>query len=259
MQRFFVEPYQIEKEAPRIHINGTDVNHIKNVLRMKCGEDVWISDGGDKEYHCQIEELGEDEVLLHILYAQEPEYELPDKIYLFQGLPKADKMELIIQKAVELGAAGVISVATRNAVVKLDAKKAEAKIRRWQAIAESAAKQSKRSYIPQVGPVMSLKEAFSYIEEQKFDLRMIPYELEKGMDGTKTVLEALAPGQQVAVFIGPEGGFDESEIEQAKEAGAIPITLGKRILRTETAGLTTLSILMYHLECREQLDDKNIR
>lgn len=103
MQRFFVEPYQIEEEMHRIHINGTDVNHIKNVLRMKCGEDVWISDGGNKEYHCQIEELREDEVLLHILYAQEPEYELPNKIYLFQGLPKADKMELIIQKAVELG------------------------------------------------------------------------------------------------------------------------------------------------------------
>ena len=96
MQRFFVEPYQIEEEAHRIHINGTDVNHIKNVLRMKCGEDVWISDGGDKEYRCQIEELGEDVVLLHILYAQEPEYELPNKIYLFQGLPKADKMELFL-------------------------------------------------------------------------------------------------------------------------------------------------------------------
>lgn len=146
--------------------------------------------------------------------------ELPSRIWLFQGLPKSDKMEVILQKAVELGAAGVIPVATRNAVVKLDAKKAEAKIRRWQAIAESAAKQSKRSYIPQVGPVMSLKEAFSYIEEQKFDLRMIPYELEKGMDGTKTVLEALAPGQQVAVFIGPEGGFDEEEIQLALKNGS---------------------------------------
>ena len=124
MQRFFVEPYQIEEEEHRIHINGTDVNHIKNVLRMKCGEDVWISDGGNKEYHCQIEELGEDEVLLHILYAQEPEYELSNKIYLFQGLPKADKMELIIQKAVELGAYSVIPVETKRCVVKLDAKKA---------------------------------------------------------------------------------------------------------------------------------------
>ena len=142
----------------------------------------------------------------------------------------------------------MIPVATRNAVVKLDAKKAEAKIRRWQAIAESAAKQSKRSYIPQVGPVMSLKEAFSYIEEQKFDLRMIPYELEKGMDGTKTVLEALAPGQQVAVFIGPEGGFEEAEVEEARAAGFYPVSLGKRILRTETAGLTMLSILMYQME-----------
>ena len=120
--------------------------------------------------------------------------ELPSRIWLFQGLPKSDKMEVILQKAVELGAAGVIPVATRNAVVKLDAKKAEAKIRRWQAIAESAAKQSKRSYIPQVGPVMSLKEAFSYIEEQKFDLRMIPYELEKGMDGSEDSIRSFGAG-----------------------------------------------------------------
>ena len=95
---------------------------------------------------------------------------------------------------------------------------------------------------------MSLKEAFSYIEEQKFDLRMIPYELEKGMDGTKTVLEALAPGQQVAVFIGPEGGFEKEEVDQALEQGAEVITLGKRILRTETAGLAALAVLMFHLE-----------
>ena len=136
--------------------------------------------------------------------------------------------------------------------MKLDAKKAEAKIRRWQAIAESAAKQSKRSYIPQVGPVMSLKEAFSYIEEQKFDLRMIPYELEKGMDGTKTVLEALAPGQQVAVFIGPEGGFERGEVDAAVAQGIKPISLGKRILRTETAGLAALSILMFLIEGRNE-------
>ena len=152
------------------------------------------------------------------------------------------------KKAVELGASAVVPVASRRCVVKLDAKKAEAKIRRWQAIAESAAKQSKRSYIPQVGPVMSLKEAFSYIEEQKFDLRMIPYELEKGMDGTKTVLEALAPGQQVAVFIGPEGGFDEEEIQLALKMGVKPVSLGKRILRTETAGPAILALLMMKLE-----------
>ena len=246
MQRFFVEPYQIEEEAHRIHINGTDVNHIKNVLRMKCGEDVWISDGGDKEYHCQIEELGEDEVLLHILYAQEPEYELPNKIYLFQGLPKADKMELIIQKAVELGAFSIIPVETKRCVVKLDAKKAAKKVVRWQQIAESAAKQSKRMLIPNVHQVLSFKEALKYAESM--DIRLIPYELAKGMQETKEILAAIEQGQSIGIFIGPEGGFEEKEVEAAISEGAKPITLGKRILRTETAGLAILSVLMFQLE-----------
>ena len=243
---FFVNPSSIEEGIVRIV--GTDLNHMKNVLRMKPGEEVLISDGTGKDYNCQVKEYGAEEGILVILSENADSRELPSRIWLFQGLPKSDKMEVILQKAVELGAAGVIPVATRNAVVKLDAKKAEAKIRRWQAIAESAAKQSKRSYIPQVGPVMSLKEAFSYIEEQKFDLRMIPYELEKGMDGTKTVLEALAPGQQVAVFIGPEGGFDEEEIQLALKMGVKPVSLGKRILRTETAGPAILALLMMKLE-----------
>mgnify|MGYP001046934665 CR=1 FL=1 len=246
MQRFFVEPYQIEEEAHRIHINGTDVNHIKNVLRMKCGEDVWISDGGDKEYHCQIEELGEDEVLLHILYAQEPEYELPNKLYLFQGLPKADKMELIIQKAVELGAYSVVPVSTRRCVVKLDNRKAEKKVSRWQQIAESAAKQSKRMLVPEVHSVMTSKEALAYAKE--LDVLLIPYELAKGMKETKELIQAIEPGKSIGVFIGPEGGFEEQEVADAMEAGAKPITLGHRILRTETAGLAVLSVLMFQLE-----------
>ena len=249
MYQFFVEPEQIDVAAKSVIIRGTDVNHIKNVLRMRPGEEVAVSNGIDgKEYHCGILALEEDCVRLELRFIKEDGVELPAKIYLFQGLPKADKMELIIQKAVELGAAGVIPVATRNAVVKLDAKKAEAKVRRWQAIAESAAKQSKRSYIPQVGMVMSLKEAFSYIEEQKFDLSMIPYELEKGMDGIKQVLGRLAPGQQIAVFIGPEGGFDEEEIKLALKMGVKPVSLGKRILRTETAGPAILALLMMKLE-----------
>ena len=245
MQRFFVEPYQIEKEAHRIHINGTDVNHIKNVLRMKCGEDVWISDGGDKEYHCQIEELGEDEVLLHILYAQEPEYELPNKLYLFQGLPKADKMELIIQKAVELGVYEIIPVAMKNCVVKLDAKKAAAKTARWQGIAESAAKQSKRSLIPKVSEPVSYKEAVAYA--MKLDQKLVPYENERGMAATREAVEAVRPGESIGIFIGPEGGFAPEEIEAVKGEMKL-ISLGSRILRTETAGFTTLAILMYHIE-----------
>ena len=246
MQRFFVEPHQIEEAKHHIHINGTDVNHIKNVLRMKCGEDVWISDGGEKEYHCRIEELGDDEVLLHILYAQEPKYELPNKIYLFQGLPKQDKMELIVQKAVELGVYQVIPVATKRAVVKLDAKKAKKKVERWQQIAVSAAKQAGRGIIPAVGEVCTYAQALKYAEE--LDVVLIPYELAEGMEETKQIIAEIRPGQSVGIFIGPEGGFEKEEVEQAVKAGAEPLTLGKRILRTETAGLTMLSVLMFHLE-----------
>ena len=246
MQRFFVEPFQIEEDDHRIHITGSDVNHIRNVLRMKQGEELWISDGGKKEYHCTISSLEEDEVLLHILYAQEPDYELPSRIYLFQGLPKADKMELIIQKAVELGAYQIIPVETRRCVVKLDAKKAEKKVSRWQQIAESAAKQSKRMLVPEIGQVMAFQQALKLAEN--LDICLIPYELSKGMNETRKQISSIEPGKSIGIFIGPEGGFEEEEISRAMEAGACPITLGHRILRTETAGLAILSVLMFHLE-----------
>lgn len=246
MQRFFVKPCQIDQAANQIHITGTDVNHIVNVLRMKQGEELWISDGAKKEYHCTIEKADSEEVCLHILYAQEPEYELPSKLYLFQGLPKAGKMELIIQKAVELGVCGIIPVETKRCVVRLDGKKAAKKVERWQQIAESAAKQSKRMLIPSVYPVMSYKEALAYSE--KLDIRLIPYELAKGMKETKEILGKIQPGQSIGIFIGPEGGFEEKEVEAAVSAGVFPITLGKRILRTETAGLAILSVLMFQLE-----------
>ena len=246
MQRFFVEPHQIDEAAHQIHIVGTDVNHMSNVLRMKQGEEVWISDGGKKEYRCAIEAFSADEVLLHIIYAQEPDYELSSRIYLFQGLPKADKMELIIQKAVELGVYEIIPVETKRCVVKLDGKKAAKKVDRWQQIAESAAKQSKRMLIPNVHQVLSFKEALKYAESM--DIRLIPYELAKGMQETKEILAAIEPGQSIGIFIGPEGGFEEKEVEAAISEGAKPITLGKRILRTETAGLAILSVLMFQLE-----------
>ena len=246
MQRFFVEPYQIQEEEHQITLTGGDVNHMKNVLRMRVGEAVWISDGGEKEYHCTIESFGEDNAILHILYAQEPQYELPSRIYLFQGLPKGDKMELIIQKAVELGAYCVVPVETRRCVVKLDAKKAEKKTARWQQISESAAKQSKRMLIPNVHEVLTFREALKYAESM--DVRLVPYELARGMQETKEILAGIEPGQSVGIFIGPEGGFEEKEIEAAIEGGAKPITLGRRILRTETAGLAILSVLMFQLE-----------
>nr|WP_295302609.1 16S rRNA (uracil(1498)-N(3))-methyltransferase [uncultured Blautia sp.] len=246
MQRFFVEPHQIDEEAHQIHITGSDVNHISNVLRMKTGEELWISDGSKYEYRCTIESFEPDEVLLHIVYSQEPEYELPCRIYLFQGLPKADKMELIIQKAVELGAYEIIPVETKRCVVKLDGKKSAKKTARWQQIAESAAKQSKRMLIPNVHEVLTFREALKYAESM--DVRLVPYELARGMQETKEILGAIEPGQSVGIFIGPEGGFEEKEIEAAIEGGAKPITLGRRILRTETAGLAILSVLMFQLE-----------
>ena len=250
MQRFFVEPHQIEEEKNQILVTGGDVNHMKNVLRMRPGEEVWISDGQGKEYHCSIEAYGEEGAMLHILYVQEAQYELPNKIYLFQGLPKGDKMELIIQKAVELGAYAVIPVEMKRCVVKLDAKKAEKKAARWQQISESAAKQSKRMLVPEVRPVTSFKEALKAAEE--LDICLIPYEFARGMKATREIIGTITPGSSIGIFIGPEGGFEESEVAAAVEAGAKPITLGKRILRTETAGLAILSVLMFNLEAEEE-------
>lgn len=248
MYQFFVKPHSIAEN--RVSITGKDVNHIKNVLRMKEGEELAVSNGEDgKEYRCGILSLGEDEILCEVRFVKEDAVELPAKIYLFQGLPKADKMELIIQKAVELGVYEIIPVATKRAVVKLDAKKEKSKLTRWQSIAEAAAKQSKRACIPQITNVMSFKEAITRAKE--LDVKLIPYEMAEDMSHTRELVKAIEPGQSVAVFIGPEGGFAEEEIEFAQECGVGPVTLGKRILRTETAGMTMLSILMYELEGRE--------
>ena len=245
MYQFFVEPSQIQ--GNRIVITGSDVNHIKNVLRMKAGDEIAVSNGMDgKEYRCGIETFTEDEIVCGLRFIKEDGVELPSKIYLFQGLPKADKMELIIQKAVELGAYEVIPVAAKRCVVRLDEKKAAGKISRWQGIAEAAAKQSKRAVIPKVHSVLIMKEAVAYAQDM--DVKLIPYELAEGMQHTKQMIEAVKAGQSVAVFIGPEGGFEENEILMAKEAGIEPVTLGRRILRTETAGFTVISWLMYQLE-----------
>lgn len=247
MYQFFVEPNQINIEDKCVIITGTDVNHIKNVLRMKIGEEIAVSNGRDgKEYRCGIVSLEEECVRCELRFVKEDAVELPAKVYLFQGLPKADKMELIIQKAVELGVYQVIPVAAKRCVVKLDEKKAKSKIARWQGIAEAAAKQSKRGIVPQVTEVMSFKNAVKMAADM--DVRLIPYELAEGMFKTKEIISNLRPGQRIAIFIGPEGGFEEAEIGEALENGIEPVTLGRRILRTETAGFTILSWIMYHLE-----------
>lgn len=245
MYQFFVEPGQIQDG--KIIITGGDVNHIRNVLRMKPGEEIAVSNGIDgREYRCGIETFTENEVICSLRFIKEDAVELPARIYLFQGLPKADKMELIVQKAVELGVYEVIPVTVRRCVVKLDGKKAAGKVGRWQGIAEAAAKQSKRGIIPQVHSVMGMREAVEYASGM--EVKLIPYELAEDIRRTREIIEAVGPGADIAVFIGPEGGFEPGEIQMALEAGIEPVTLGRRILRTETAGLTVLSWLMYHLE-----------
>ena len=244
MQRFFVTPDQVGED--KIRIQGSDVNHMKNVLRMRPGEEVMVSDGNNRQYRCRVEDYPEGEAVLAILEAGLVDTELPSRIYLFQGLPKQEKMELIVQKAVELGVCQVIPVQTRRCVVKLDAKKAAKKVQRWQQIAESAAKQAGRGYIPAVSEVMTFQEALAFSEA--LDIRLIPYELADGMEGTRKILDGIRPGQSVGIFIGPEGGFEKEEVGRAVEAGAMPITLGKRILRTETAPLAVLAMLGYCLE-----------
>lgn len=248
MYHFFVNPEQIGERE--IKITGKDVNHIKNVLRMQLGEEIAVSSGQDsKKYRCEIVELSEQEITAKIMWAEEAGMELPNKIYLFQGLPKSDKMELIIQKAVELGVYEIVPVATKRAVVKLDLKKEQNKRKRWQAISESAAKQSKRMIIPQIHSVMTFQEAVLYAKEM--DVKIIPYELAEGMGKTREIFGNIKKGQSVAAFIGPEGGFDDQEAALAAESGILPVTLGKRILRTETAGMAVLSMLVFCLESEE--------
>lgn len=245
MYQFFVAPEQIN--GKNIRITGDDVNHIKNVLRMKNGDEIAVRNGVDeKEYRCEISFVGEEEIGCTLRFIKEEGLELPSRVYLFQGLPKADKMELIIQKAVELGIYEIIPVAMRRSVVKLDEKKAKGKLARWQGISEAAAKQSKRAVIPAVKEVMTFKEAVSYAA--RMDVKLIPYELAEGMERTKELINGLKPGQSIAVFIGPEGGIDEEEIGLALANDIQPITMGRRILRTETAGFTILAWIMYHLE-----------
>ncbi|MEE8836287.1 MAG: 16S rRNA (uracil(1498)-N(3))-methyltransferase [Eubacteriales bacterium] len=244
MYRFFVQKYQMNEG--QVNITGDDVNHIRHVLRMKPGDTVLISTGDEWEYTCSIERFEEDAVILRVQDASRPGKELASRIYLFQCLPKGDKMETVVQKAVELGAFAVIPVSSSRCVVKLDERRGVQKVNRWNAISEAAAKQSKRLIIPEVKQVMRFKDALK--AAQDIDVKLIPYERQDGMAGTRRILNAITPGQSVAVMIGPEGGFDDAEVKEAEASGFEPITLGKRILRTETAGMTTLSILMYLLE-----------
>ncbi len=245
MPRFYVEPNQISENE--IRITGPDVNHIRNVLRMRQGEEIIICNGQGKDCYCIINRVSEHEILASIQSVQETGTELPAKIVLYQGLPKQEKMELIIQKAVELGVTEIVPVMTRRVIVRLDdKKKEEKKLERWQAIAEGASKQSGRGIIPKIRPVMNYLEAVR--EAAKLELNLLPYENARGMDFTREIMNRLKEFKSIGLFIGPEGGFEASEIEIAITNNIQPITLGRRILRTETAGLAALSMMVLTLD-----------
>ena len=217
MYQFFVEEEQVHSDS--ISITGGDVNHIKNVLRMKNGEKIRVSSKSGQAYFCHISSILDDEVIAAIDSADETGTELDNHIVLYQGLPKGDKMELIIQKAVELGVSEIVPVAMKNCVVKLDEKKA----------------------------AKTYKEALKIASE--LDITLVPYENERGMDATREIMGQLKAGQTIGVVVGPEGGFAPEEIALVDEHATMHrISLGRRILRTETAGLAALAMLVYNLD-----------
>lgn len=239
MPRFFVSKEQIQDK--KAFIGGEDARHIKTVLRCKTGEQITLCDGKGMDYEGVIKEISE-KIIVQIQSQGPSSSEPVTKIILFQGLPKADKMEWILQKGIELGIDKIVPVITERTIVKLD-KKEEKKLERWRKIAESAAKQSGRGKIPDIGAILSFPEAVK--QASQMDGAIIPYEKEKEM-GIRQFIQQFN-GKTIAVMIGPEGGFSEKEIEEAGKMGILPITLGKRILRTETAGIVTAAILLYEL------------
>lgn len=243
MYNFFVTSEN--KKDNHYFVTGDDYNHIKNVLRMTVGEQFLVS-CEDTSDLCEIESIESDTVVVKIVEKNYQSTNLPIKIHLFQGLPKSDKLELIIQKAVELGVATITPVSMKRSIVKIDDKKKKSKQERWQAIATAAAKQSKRTSVPQICDILTYKEFIS--RAQELDLLLVPYECAEGMAATKSALSEIRSGMSVGIIIGPEGGFEEKEVQEALSVGGKVISLGARILRTETAAITTLAMCMLYSE-----------
>lgn len=243
MFNFFIDENQ--KLDNYYNITGSDFHHIRNVLRMKPGDTFLVSNGG-KSSLCSVTEFFDDYLTAEIIEENYQSTELEIQIYLFQGLPKSDKMELIIQKCVELGVYSIIPTEMNRCVVKLDEKKKQSKISRWQSIAESAAKQCKRNIIPEIKGVVSYKEALEMAKQ--LDLILLPYESHNGMQSTIMALNKIKSGMKIGIFIGPEGGFDDAEVKLAFNENAEIISLGKRILRTETAAITSVGLCMMYAE-----------
>ncbi len=248
MPKFFVSKQNVKDD--KIIIVGQDVNHLKNVLRKKTGDTITICNTDTAiDYLCEIQELEEKKITCHILQKLEANAESHIKVTILQGLPKADKMEFVIQKSVELGVYDITPVEMKRCVVKLNEKDKRKKIDRWQKIAEVAAKQSGRNTIPKINDSISVKNVCNLCQE--YDIVIVAYENEK-QNKLRYELEKLKLNEtqalKIAILIGPEGGIEDSEIALLQESGAKIVTLGNRILRTETVALNILSIIMYELE-----------
>ena len=239
---FFVEKNQIHDN--KIIIIGSDINHIKNVLRKGIGDCLNIVSDGI-EYKAKINDLSSEEIVCEIINEEERSFEGP-KITIFQGLAKADKIEYIIQKCSEVGAMEIIPTEMKRCVVKLDKKDKEKKIERWKKIAEVAAKQCLRTNILKIEKIIKVEEAYEMIKD--YDLAIVAYENEKNYSLKKLLKEVNNNILNIAIIIGPEGGLEENEVQKFQENGAKVITLGQRILRTETAPIVMCSNIMYELE-----------
>lgn len=243
MHKFFVDKENVCEDG--IRITGDDVKHIGKVLRLKVGDIINISNGEGQDYISSIESIDKKEVICSIQKKVINKTESPLNITLFQGLPKAQKMDLIAQKGVEVGINNIKPIITKRVVVKTEKKDLSNKIERWNKIALEASKQSGRGKLLEVENPIDFNEAVNSLDE--FDLIIVPYENKEEI-GLKKVLSSINNKcKNIAIFIGPEGGFEEEEIECLESKKANIVTLGPRILRTETAGLVTSTILLYEL------------
>ena len=267
MHRFYVDG--CSDADKQIRITGDDVNHILNVLRLGLGDEITVSDGSSRDFVCSIAEIASDGasyIMADIVDILDNNAELPADIYLFQGVPKGDKMELIIQKCVELGVHAIVPVMMDRTIVKFDQgsnvkadKKMEKRLTRYNSISEAASKQSRRGIIPKIMDYMSMKDAMAFAEAH-MDVILFPYEAAEGMKESRAIIDDVcdqihnrnkdeaSEKLSIGIFIGPEGGFSDSEANKLQEIGARTMSLGHRILRTETAGLAIMSVLSFVMD-----------
>lgn len=244
MSIFYIKNEQIN--GGNAYIEGEDVKHIKDVLRYNINDNIDICDENGIKYIAQIINMAKEKISLKILEVSEETSEPSVNITLFQGLPKVDKLEMIIQKCTELGVSEIVPVITERVIVKLDEKSASKKLERWNKIAQEAGKQSGRQKIPKVKNINNLKNLIEILP--KYDILLLPYECEKEVT-LKSVLRNLDKNvKNIAIFIGPEGGFSENDLKLLNLPNVKKVTLGPRILRTETAGLATVSMVLYELQ-----------